>query len=105
MRPIKFRAWNIPRKAWFTLDGTDHFDIFEDEHFVVEQFTGVHDKNGKEIYEGDIVRFGQKPCLVTVDGVEWSFGDYQLRNKDASDLEVIGNIHENPDILIKDSDA
>ena len=81
-------------------------DLKATEDWKVIQFTGLHDKNGKEIYEGDIVRhndYGQ------ISIVEWSEGDWGWWMKhikhwnpktqfDSSTDEVIGNIYENPEL-------
>jgi uncharacterized phage protein (TIGR01671 family) len=83
---------------------------------TVGQFTGLHDKNGKEIYEGDILRWkcsksGSNKIKDYIVTIEWGLHGYQIlilddgrwhTNKsywNDTDREVIGNTYENPDLL------
>ena len=123
MREIKFRAWlvdvpNGPRmEEWnpsFFSDMSpvtswgDEFPT-DDPSVVLMQYTGLKDKNGKEIYEGDIVQeTGGLPCEVywrdEVAGFEFVYaGNSWMPNVDAAGrwFEVIGNIYENPELARK----
>jgi hypothetical protein len=112
MRDIKFRIWEGHNKCFsktphsfllnknFELSCVD--DSFDGESwkFIIEQYTGCLDKNHKEIYEGDVIKykdkFGQVTFLAGMFVLDW--GDqteselgYLLTDK----LEIVGNIHEN----------
>jgi len=106
MREIKFRQWSSDRfHYWgrnpdsFTGPLSNRLDI------PSEQFTGLYDENGKEIYEGDIISGGilAEPCEVMFQescGRFIAFGvHYKVLAHKFDQFEVIGNIHENPELL------
>ena len=115
MREIKFRAWDTFKEKFYSweeiLQGMNPACIFDgssidgvNPRFIPEQFIGTHDKKGREIYEGDVLKVGDKVNLV-----EWTdkyssyfFGRDQLSNSFdffECEREVLGNIHENPELL------
>lgn len=114
MREIKFRAWYIHPESsvkwveYFTLE-SDPYRHCENETVEVveiEQYTGLKDKNGVEIYEGDVLLFTcyGHPYKDKVEYRKWGY--YPIANVDErialsadGDVEVIGNIHENPELL------
>jgi len=114
-REIKFRAWDKNNNKMvysgkkYTNGGL--LDWFEDEDLM--QYTGLKDKNGKEIYEGDIVKdkknHPRMKLVVKYEGVGFSIkdiknGDCQILFYNSScrkqeNIEIIGNIYENPELL------
>lgn len=132
-REIKFRAWDTETKRWafysslvITLDGSicykprhspveDHNP--QNNHIALMQYTGLKDKHGVEIYEGDLLqhRHHKQPATIewmtdgwkikvnTPKGPRWH-ECYEGQEDDYGNgrlgwYEVIGNIYENPDLL------
>ena len=137
MREIKFRAWDESQKVMhnefqFVKSGNDgndwilftsHKQPISDyevwtknpyfaQQLKIMQFTGLLDKNGKEIYEGDIIRDGLSPSVVEFKShtnTSYGHGDsnttqylgyaFHFWASGLGAVEVIGNVHENPELI------
>lgn len=124
-RAIKFRAWDLVSSRMVVLEdfyfrkeytnisgirfhvGLDKSETrAEGEDLILMQFTGLHDSNGKEIFEGDLVKGGPNSPLR----VEYRNGAFSGYSQDtempypidefgSGKTEVVGNIYENPELL------
>jgi len=124
MKEIKFKAWDkrdkimsAPMNLSEILNANPHFHTKMRERQIWLQYTGLKDKNGKEIYEGYIVTYPQATYggfrwdEMLVSTVEWDevhsgYEIAQAMNEDPMSfiqpenvVEVIGNIYENPELL------
>lgn len=121
-REIKFRIWDKTKK-YFPIDGQIYLiDAIKGyrKNLIAEQYTGLKDKNGKEIYEGDIVKvYSRRKLLDDLYQVIWNekaggfececlkpmvedydnIKDVRVFNEYHASFCVIGNIHENPELL------
>lgn len=125
MREIKFRGWLPKTKVMVTFHNphinfeygllafnNNHEDYSgianmpdDYEEAIFMQYTGLKDKNGKEIYESDIVEFiddkwttGRKTIRVEIKWIDYkNFDGWWVSYLE--DVEVIGNIHQNPELL------
>ena len=135
MREIKFRAWDKTHKKmfirFFYISNMGHIYVDGDPYgmemsskrymiptdsLILMQYTGLKDKNGKEIYEGDILKCNQFKPLVEIrwdpervclsmwsnDHSEFYWKDFEswiFLGNVLTNLEIIGNIYENPELI------
>ncbi len=124
---IKFRAWDKATSSYrkvleiefypdgelkkVKVAGLQRKGTITPDNLVLEQFTGLKDVNGKEIYEGDIIKSNYKYAQPKVSqiiiengnsyilGEDLATGNEMLVSDHISEIKVIGNVHENPELL------
>ena len=121
MREIKFRAWLkeekiigevlgidiLHKEIFFSNGDVDCYEHTDFKDIELMQYTGLKDKNNKEIYEGDIFHIGSKKILYVVEWIDCGLKGKQIRNGSwigldfwKKDIEILGNIYENPELII-----
>lgn len=96
MREIKFRAWEKDVKVILTHEEMNIDECLKDSNVIVMQYTGLKDKNGKEIYEGDVYNYNG--VIDVFESIE-DFYYNELIKYRVEDGEIIGNIYENPELI------
>jgi len=110
MREIKFRAWIKEEKdllSWEDLQAEEFWDALHKKtklEYILMQYTGLKDKNGKEIYEGDILKkitshYATPPSYEEFITVSWcpKISGWNIRKTNLK--QIIGNIYENSELL------
>ena len=130
MREIKFRAWDLKTKTMHTVENinfcgretvTVQYNPVKKiclDSVLLMQYTGAKDKNGVEIYEGDIIRHQSGKygtdfeikwspilCGFTAMQIESGHPSPQLNQGTMCYFEVVGNIYENPELVSNEADT
>lgn len=111
MKENKFRVWSVSKVGKHGTmhhlnDGNMLKDLVGEKGWHVMQYTGLKDKNGKEVYEGDVVKGKFYDGETEISTVTWheksggfTYFGYPLNIHGLHGLAIIGNIYENPELL------
>lgn len=130
-RELKFRAWDKKNKKYtddfalrsdgsvFDFEGVEYEGqiFWRNDQYIIEQFTGLKDENGKEWYVGELVKGPTTHVFEIIEtrfgyGIKWTdLGEVRIENIDRDtweelnndDVVSIGNIHEHPELLCPNS--
>jgi uncharacterized phage protein (TIGR01671 family) len=118
-REIKFRAWGKKYKQMYGGGDIRAPLAYPDDDIVLMQYTGLLDRFGVKIYEGDVVKAVYCHLEIEATNYEIVFDDdvacfafhrrgaehrFRYEFRDGHEFEVIGNIHENPELIAKGGD-
>jgi len=91
-----FKIWDKTYILWGTTNGIPN--MIEVIPKTVGQFTGLQDKNGKDIYEGDVYMIDECKIIVEIPDFFYNI-ESEMNSLEEKDIEIIGNIHKNPELV------